>query len=149
MPLNLDGPLTQELLIRQAQEPTVSPEQQNDLSPTLLALLGAAADGASTYGFLKSGTGKEGNRALSGMSPLGAGIGAASSGLAGVGLAKLLGKKFPKLADALIANQGARQIGLAAENISSPGVTYKDSSDGLYNKKVGSAMTHDPLKFIK
>ena len=89
------------------------------LSPTTASVLGGLADTASTYAFLKRGTAQEDN-------PLVAGMAAQPGKMAAMGVAtnlalpfllkKTLGKKWPRVFDALAANQGALQMGYGALN---------------------------------
>jgi hypothetical protein len=121
--------LAEELLQRElaahperfAPEPRRSPDGPSRpmLSPEQLALVGGVADAASTYYFLKRGMGAEGNRLLGATNsqPVQTAMGALL-GMAGTKVARdLIRKKFPAVADALAANQGAQQLALAVTNI--------------------------------
>jgi hypothetical protein len=90
--------------------------QPRELNPTLLAMLGSVADGASTYRTMKRGN-REDNAALQGMSPTGTALSAMGSGLLGAGVSHLIGQKWPKVGRALAGNLGAHQIGIAANNL--------------------------------
>lgn len=152
MPIHIDPQLIDSLVKRQIEHDTAqrtmtpAPSQPpGDLSPKLLALLGAAADGASTYSFMRDGSGNEDNalyRPL-GKSPLATGLAVAGTGIASTALIhKILGKRFPVIAGALIANQGANQIGLAGRNLagdhSIEGATV--STPDSYNRSVTQAI---------
>jgi hypothetical protein len=90
------------------------------ISPDLLATIGGAADAASTYAFLKRGTGTEGNAMLKGTNnhPEATAL-AALGGLAATkALTKLIKRVSPRAADALAANLGNLQLGYAVGNLS-------------------------------
>lgn len=86
----------------------------NAISPELAATIGGVVDTVGTYAGLRRGHGED-NATLSGMSP----AKVAMSLLAQLGgqkaLTGLLRKFAPKAADAIAANQGAEQIGLAGD----------------------------------
>lgn len=141
--LKIDNALIDELVKRQVAEqppkldldlPKIT--SGGELNPTLLSILGSLADGVSTYNFMRQG-GLEDNslyQSLSG-SPIGTGLAVAGTGLAELGLSRLLGKKFPGLAKTLLANQAAQRIGLAGENFAQP-TNRKESSIDSYNRAV-------------
>lgn len=109
---------------------------------TLLGVLSALADGASTAHLMKKG-GVEGN-AIYGQpqSPMKTGLAVAGSGLADVAAMHLLGKKFPKLAKMLGAQTTAHRIGLAGENVAREGWRPNGgSSIDAYHAKVMRAMS--------
>lgn len=118
--------LAQELLKREiAKDPNQykapmaesRPAPERKLSPGMLAVLGGIADTASTYAFAKTGQGREDNPALAGIKSPGKLAVASMGGLLASRLAaKLLGKVSPAAADALSANLGAEQLGLAVTN---------------------------------
>ena len=93
--------------------------EMTPLSPGLTGLAGGLADAASTYYFLKKGTGREDNALLgkTGNHP----ATTAAAALGGYGLSKLFVKvlkKFsPAAADAVESNLGAMQLGYAAGNV--------------------------------
>lgn len=91
----------------------------NTLDPHLIGLLGGLADTASTYRFLTLGTATEDNPIVAGLSDrpglmAALGVGATAGKY---GLAKLLGRKYPRLARILDANIGALQTGYGANNL--------------------------------
>jgi hypothetical protein len=88
------------------------------ISPELLAILGAGADAGSTYVGLKQGH-REDNAMFGGLGNRPAVTAGAVLGtsLASVLVSRLLAKKFPKLADSILVNQGAHQLGLGVENV--------------------------------
>jgi len=96
---------------------TPRPSSPREAPAGLMGILGAAADGASTYALLKKGYAED-NAAFGPLKghPAATGLAAAGTGLAGVGLAKLLGKKWPKVGEALSANYAAQAIGIAGKN---------------------------------
>ena len=130
MPITIDPALVDHLVKRQVaaeqmQErfapDAVESAPQGELSPSLLAALGAAADGASTYRFLKKGTGREDNAMFSSAlheKPALTGLIAAGTGLAGPLLGKALKGKLPKgIIEAIVANLAARTTAAAGMNI--------------------------------
>lgn len=145
--LNLNGPLTQELISRYtkgspltsepAPEPLATP---STISPKNALILGGLADAASTYGFLKNGSGVEDN-AMVGFaknSPIGTGLAAAGGTLGALLIHKLLSKKMPKLADTLAGGLGGYQTTLAGWNTdSTPGIHVGDmlDMDRINNKR--------------
>lgn len=145
MPLDLEGPLTQELLMRQTQKPPQQ-EERESLSPTVMALLGSAADGASTYKFMKEGRLSEDNAMLAGHGPLVTGLSAAGTGLAGIGLSKLIGMKYPKIGNALLANLAGQQLGVGLQNFAGP---RTESAFQTVNKGLASGIKSDPTRFLK
>lgn len=147
MPIQINQHLIDDLVKRQmaqeqyaAPQPDVAQTSHSELSPSLLAILGGAADGISTFDFLRKGTGVEDNamyRPLKG-NPIATGLAVAGTGaLTAAVLKKVLGKKFPKITDALLANQGADRIALAARNFSPEGHT---SSSESYNNSITQAI---------
>lgn len=112
------------------------------MSPHTLATLGGLLDAASTYTFMKRGTHKEANpiiRGLAGNNPELTGLTSLGGLLATKLGTKLVGKKWPKIADAIAANLGAEQLGLGAQNIAN---TYnlqhaKRSSFGAWDDAIG------------
>lgn len=147
MPLELNGPLAQELMVRQAKEAPSKPDPSKPLSTTMAALLGSAVDGASTYNFMRNGSMVEDNAALGmfGKSPLATGLAAAGTGLAGIGLSKLIGMKYPKLANILLANQAAQQMGMGTQNFARP--VNGQSNVETINRGITQAMKPD--RFMK
>lgn len=99
------------------------------LDPYLTSMLGGLADTGSTLAFLKRGTANEDNALMGGLSKhpgTMAALGAAANVALPLVLKHTLGKKFPKIAEALAANQGALQMGYGAlntQNTLSPGRT--------------------------
>lgn len=150
MPIQINQQLIDDLVQRQIrqneqkQQEAQQPAEGHDIDPSLLAVLGGVADGASTYNFLRQGSGVEGNKMYGSLngSPLKTGLSVAATGLAGVGIAKLLAKKFPKIANAMLANQAATQIGYAGKNISPDMLNghRTSSSTESYNNSVTQAI---------
>lgn len=95
------------------------PMYPSDISPEQLALMGGVADSVGTYGFLKRGVASEGNPMFSGLhnNPLATGLGVAGLSAGLYGARKLIGKKWPKVASALAANQGAEQLAMSAASV--------------------------------
>ena len=96
------------------------PQQKSgEISPKKLATIGGLLDAASTYAFLKKGTAKEANpmiTAIAGDSPE-ATLGTSLGGLLlSKALTGLVGKKYPRVADAMAANMGASQMALGVDN---------------------------------
>ena len=108
--------------------------EDREISPEMLALLGAGVDSVGTYKMLKSGTGIEGNPMYSGLNndPLKTSLAIAGTSLSMGGLRHLIRKKFPRIADSLAANQGSRQIALGVSNFGRDKYT-KGSADDEYN----------------
>jgi hypothetical protein len=105
--------------------PAVTP-----MNPYMVSLLGGLMDTASTYKFLTDGSNlREDNALVAGLSKS-----PGKMALLGVGanlamplLWKKLAKKYPKLGEALAANQGALQFGYGALNTSRQGPTSSDA----------------------
>ena len=104
------------------------------LSPLEAVLAGSAIDSASTYKFLKGGTGSEGNAMWQGMSPLATG---AAVGLAGPALHYALKKISPRLANMVGSQLGARQMALGGENFKNS--RSELSSEDRVTQKLGAA----------
>lgn len=144
MPLDLNGPLTQEVMkrmsIEQRPPSTGSSTGTSELNPALLGVLGSVADGASTYNFMRKGLGED-NAAFGalGGKPLPTSLAVVGTSLAGLAASKLLEKKFPSLAKVLMANQAAQSIGLAGQNFTQP-TDRKDSSFDTQNQAVTNAI---------
>ncbi len=151
MPLQTDHAV--ELAIKNAPKPTSmeSVKKGLELPPELLAMFGAGADAASTYGFLKNSpkahdgftrlqpgqqARTEDNAMFAGHGPAATAMGVLGSSLGTLALEKLLKHKMPGVANALMANQGAQSLGLAAENIN----PNKDSSISTLNSKISTAV---------
>jgi len=110
------------------------------MSPHTLATIGGLADAASTYAFMKHGHNRELNpvvNAIAKGNPEMTGLTAAGGLLATKGLTHLIGKKWPKLADALAANLGAQQLGLGIHN-------FAHATDSTYNN--GKTSSTDEYK---
>jgi len=101
-----------------------------NIDPELLALLGGAADTASTYSFLKSGKVGEGNALYKPLknNALATGLAVGGTSLGMKGIRHLIRKKYPKIADALAANQGAYQLGLGVAGINADN-DYRSGDD--------------------
>lgn len=111
------------------------PLQVRALDPRMAGIVGSLADVASTYAFLKRGTGIEAN-------PL---AGPLNNHPEGVTLASLVGafltskgigwlkKSHPQLAEVLAANQGALQMQLAHENLNlKDGDSFSEVRDNVF-----------------
>jgi len=111
----------------QMPEPSRGPEP-TPLDPKIALLLGQAADSASTYAFLKKGTGREANPALGYMNgrPWSV-IPSSIAGAAGYSLLhKFLSKKSPKVANTLAGLVGGFHGALAGANMEDePGGSFK------------------------
>lgn len=93
---------------------------ESGMSPHTLATIGGLLDAASTYAFMKRGTHKEGNalvNMIAGQQPEMTGLSAIGGLLATKAMTKLIGKKWPGVADAIAANLGAEQLGLGIHNL--------------------------------
>lgn len=116
-----------------------SPAPKTPLNPETLALIGGLSDAASTYAFLKRGSGHEQNAMWKGMGPATTAASVAGAALGAKAIRALLRKAGKgKLADALASVQGANQIGLAALNTRP---VMNPSSDSAYTSKVHGAFT--------
>jgi hypothetical protein len=138
MPVTINPQILDDLVKRQieaeqmqkrfAPDAADAPAPEGSLNPSLLTALGAAADGISTYRFLKKGTGTEDNALFNGAvsnNPAMTGAIAAGTGLIGPLLAKVLKNKLPEsVIDAVIANLGARTTASAAAN-------FEGNADGF------------------
>lgn len=122
MPLEIKQELIDELIKREMMKERFAPRQEDSapdyktLSPVQALLAGGLGDAASTYTFLKRGTGVEGNALISGMDPLPTAIGAGTGTVGALFLREILKMKYPKLADALAGGLGGYQMTLAAGN---------------------------------
>jgi hypothetical protein len=117
------------------------PQEARALSPGTMHTIGGLADAASTYAFLKRGTGRESNPALNftGGRPAATGL-AALGGLAATKAATALLRKIaPSAADAVSANLGAQQLGMAVNNLDAR------RSQSSFNR-YGQAMTHNAIR---
>lgn len=93
----------------------VTPEQP--ISPEMLHTLGGLADAAGTYLGMRFRAGREGNplvAAIGRQQPELTGATAVGGLLAAKGIAKLLRKVSPKVADVFSANLGAEQVTLGS-----------------------------------
>jgi len=126
MPFDNDAIFNEENLDRYARR--VKPDKKSKsrlgglgpstMSPEILSLIGAITDSAGTYKMLKSGTGVEGNPLYSSLNndPLKTSLAVAGTSLGIGGIASLIGKKYPKLANAIKSNMGASQLALGSSN---------------------------------
>src|ERR1035437_10164139 len=91
----------------------------SSMPPELLALLGGGLDAASTYKFLKDKSGTEDNpmEQWAGKGPAGTAVGVASMAMGQALMRAALRKKWPKLANAMAANQGAESMALGVQNL--------------------------------
>jgi len=105
---------------REPVPPTPASADTSAMDPYTLSMLGGLMDTGSTYAFLKRKTAGEDNKLVASLaqkSPaLLTALGAAGN-IAVPLLWKQLAKKFPKLAQAGAANQGALQFGYGALNM--------------------------------
>lgn len=126
--LDLNGPLTQEMIQRVIKEPEPKEfdlglekgPEFSTISPDLALLMGGLADAGSTYNFLKNKTGTESNAIaakLGNNQPGKTAALAAGTTLGTLLLKKLLEKKFPKVADTLAGGLGGYQMTVAADNL--------------------------------
>ncbi len=129
------------------ERPAHIDSQERTLSPAMLHTLGGLADAGSTYAFMKSGNGRETNPAVTafaGNNPEKTLV-ASLAGLAATkGLTGLIGKKWPRVADALAANLGAEQLALAVNNTNiaagqRPGDSFSKYGDTMVNAKIQSS----------
>ncbi len=152
MPINIDPELIAQMVKRQvgveqmqerfAPEVVESAPESKPLSPSLMAALGAAADGASTYRFLKQGTAPEDNTIFGGLDghPAFTSLAATGTGLAVPLIGKLLQNKLPKgLIEAIGANMGARTLGVAGAN-------FDDGLGESSTRHVTKALTQPQLR---
>jgi len=101
------------------------------LSPLVVLLAGAGVDAASTYHALSQGHGVEGNALYQGLSPLAT---ATSVAVSGPLLHWLVQTVSPRLARAVSAQLGARQLALGGENFY--GVRQGSSSEGRVTQQL-------------
>lgn len=115
------------------------PVEKPWLTPDRLATIGGVADAASTYAFLKQGSGAEGNAMLgfAHNSPTKTALGA----LAGLGLSKaataLLRRISPSAANAVAANLGAMQLMYGVGNV----MDTTQPSSRMYQSAMQRAVT--------
>ncbi len=136
------------------------------LNPDIASFLAAGADGASTYGFLRKGINypAEHHTDENGMSydipalhmnsnmednalyaplkgaPIKTGLAAAGTGISMMALAKLVGKKYPKIGAMLQGQMAGAQLGTAMNNISNDprggeGATFDDVATGIRRRR--------------
>jgi hypothetical protein len=108
------------------------------LDPYLVSMLGGLADTASTHAFLKRGTATEDNALVSGLAKhpnVMTAVGAATNIALPLLLKKTLGKKWPKIAEALAANQGALQMGYGALNTQNTLTPRSTQPTSMTNRK--------------
>jgi hypothetical protein len=115
------------------------------LHPEALAVVGGLADAASTYSFLKRGTGVETNAMYLGLnnSPAKTAAGVAG-GTAAMMAARALLRKLgmSRVADLIAGAQGSHQIGLAAQNAQYDAAgAFPAGSEDIVRSKVQTAMT--------
>jgi hypothetical protein len=103
---------------------------QDAVSPTKLATLGAAADAASTYVGMKRG-GKETNPLVAERSPAVTAAGAAAGGGIAALITAIVAKKWPKVANAIRANQGAEQLAAAVGNVAGSPDSAEDYTSAM------------------
>lgn len=151
MPINIDPAIIESLVQRETQADQMrkrfapeaaAPAPYSTLNPELSAILGSVADGASTYNFMKRGSGREDNAMLGGAGgPAATGMAAAAPGLIAAIAGRLLKNKLPgELIDSILGNLGASQMGLAGNNMN---LTTK-SSQARYDDMVSDAMHRKP-----
>jgi len=109
------------------------------MNPSLAAILGSLADGASTYNFLKSGSGVENNAMFAGSGgPAKTAMTAAGTGLMAPLLGKLLKNKLPSgLIDAIVGNMGAQSMGAAGANFDGFGESSFDQVNNSITREIG------------
>jgi hypothetical protein len=151
MPLDLSEAVLQRAMAQvepAPERPRMVASGSGELDPTFMGILGALADGASTYALLKKGHAED-NQAFAPLKghPAATGLAATGTGLVGVGLAKLLGKKWPGLSRALTANYAAQSIGLAAKNFDQTQQGwFGESSADAYRQAVTRALQRDDTR---
>ncbi len=126
---------------KMAEEYAIKPEEQQArpevkaLDPKLAMVLGGAADAASTYGFLKSKKGREGNPAFKYFNgrPWAVIPTAAAIGTGYHYLHKFLKNKNPKVADTMAGLIGGYQAALGGENVEG---TLAPKDGGSYRRTV-------------
>lgn len=134
MPLDIKQELIDEIVKRKILEEEYkgkterSPVTPTSLNPTIASLLGTGSDAATTYKFLKDGSGTEDTKMYSGLNndPLKTSLAVAGSGLGGLLLSKLIGKKFPKLGESLLGGMAGYQMSVAGHNIGALGQSPED-----------------------
>jgi hypothetical protein len=116
MPLDYDGPLTEQAILHMAQQPTTPAADGIGPWPYLALIGGNGADLATTLQAISSGRGKEGNPVMAKMGP--AGIAAMKvGGTAGIALLmKHLAKEHPDLAKWIGYLNGGAMGALAVRN---------------------------------
>lgn len=139
MPLDFEGPLAQEMLKRVTSKPltnTPVEEQTNSIptfSPTAVSILGPLVDAASTYNFMKRGTGHEENPMFAKLQdrPSLASLSIAGSGLAVPLLKRFLhGKVSESILNTITSNIGANSLAVGAANFEGGSSGY-DKAFGL------------------
>jgi len=154
MPGDLSA-LAQQVLLRQMAEADAAsrvmpsgplvPNRSQPMTPLAsgerLGLLGGALDAASTYAFLKRGTGHEANAAFANHSPAATALLVGGEAAGTSALRSLFRRHVPAttpLADLLATMQGAYQIGLAGNNLRDK---LRPSSDDRYLEQTRDAIT--------
>lgn len=96
-----------------------APIEQSTMSPEELATIGGIADSISTYAALRKPGATEGNPLYSSLhnKPLATGLAVGGTSLAMAGVRHYLRKKWPRVADALAAQQGGQQLSFGVNNL--------------------------------
>jgi hypothetical protein len=116
------------------------------INPEAAALMGGLADAASTFSFLKRGTGVESNAMHQQGDPLKTAASVAIAALLGSGGRHILRKMgHPKIADLIAGAMGGQQMGLAAQNLQSDlrGGFTQASDDAVTSKVHGALMRRE------
>jgi hypothetical protein len=113
--------------------PSISP-----IDPHRLATIGGLADAASTYYFLKRGTGREGNAMMgfANNNPEMTALGALGGLAASKGVTSLIKRFSPRAADAIAANLGALQSAYAVSNLDPSRRSSQAYQNAMTNKVI-------------
>jgi len=126
---------------------------ESGMSPHTLATIGGLADAASTYAFMKRGNMRETNplvNAIAKGNPEMTGLTAIGGLLATKGLTHLIGKKWPKAADAIAANLGAQQLGLGVHNLANTtNMSYNNGKTGSFDEYKNSINRSGQMESLK
>jgi hypothetical protein len=117
MPLDVSQAMVNEILQR-SKPAEVRQVETRPLSPDMVSLMGALADGASTTYEIAHNKATEANKAFgfTKNNPLATGAMAAGTGVGMMMIAKLLRKSHPKLAEMLQGPLASRQLAVGLTN---------------------------------
>lgn len=149
MPMNLNGPLAQEMMARESQAASPAPEDKNKgvgLLAKLIYGIGAGADAGSTAYGLSTGAVHEANPLVKWAGKKGAiPVGAAMEGGGLALLNHLIGKKHPDIMKALLMGAGALHGGLAVHNMS----TIASAKHGMERDRASNPSDAVPSNLVR